>query len=82
MIFDDRIGDMMQQGGFAGAWRRNDQAALSHAQRRHQIHDSRRIAIRDSLELDPSIWIDRRQLFKWSQPWYFVGSSPLIGSAE
>ena len=59
MILDDRVGDVMQQRRLAGAGRRDNQTALSHSERRHQIHDARRVTIRHGLELDAPVRIDR-----------------------
>ena len=64
MIFHDRIGDVLEQRRLAGARRRDDQAALAFAERRHQIHDPRRVTIGHGLELDPLVRIDRGQLFE------------------
>ncbi len=71
MILDDRIGDVMQQRRFAGARWSDNQSALAHAERRHQIHDSRRVTIRHGLELDPLVRIDRGQLFEWAETLIF-----------
>ena len=64
MILHDRVGDVMQQRRLAGARRRDDQAALTHAERRHQIHDARGVTIGHRFEFDPLIRVDRRQLFE------------------
>jgi hypothetical protein len=40
MIGGDRVGDVLQQHGLAGARRRDDQAALALADRRQQVHDA------------------------------------------
>ena len=71
MIFRDRIGDVMQQCRLAGARRSDNQTALAHAQRRHQIHDPRGVTIRRRLQLDPFVRIDRRQFFKRAQTLIF-----------
>jgi hypothetical protein len=60
VILSDRFGDVMQQRRFACARRRDNQTALTHSQRRHQIHDPRGITIRGRLELDPFVRVDRR----------------------
>ena len=67
MIFHDRVGDVMEQCGLAGARRRDNQTALAHPERRHQIHDPRRITVGDRLELDLPVRIDRGQLFERAQ---------------
>jgi len=41
VIFHHRICDVMQQRRFPGSRWSDDEAALSHPQRRHQIHDPR-----------------------------------------
>ena len=71
MIFCHCLGDVMQQRCLAGARRRDNQTALPHSERRHQIHDSRRITIRHCLELDPFVRINRRQLLKWREALIF-----------
>ena len=71
MIFHDRVGDVMQQGRLAGARRRDDQTALAHAERRHQIHDPRGVTIGHGFELDPLVRVDRRQLFERPQALIF-----------
>src|SRR5438132_14272710 len=67
MIFDDRLGDVMKQSRFTGPRRRDNQAALAHAERRHQIHDPRGVAVWHGLELDPLVWVDRGQFLKRTQ---------------
>src|SRR5207302_10196507 len=56
---------------FARARRRHDQPALAHAERRHQIHDARRITIWLGLELDPLVGVDGRKLFERPQALIF-----------
>ena len=46
MILGDRFRDVMQQRCLACARRRDNQTALAHSQRRHQIHDPRGVTIR------------------------------------
>jgi hypothetical protein len=71
MIFGHRLGDMMQQGGLAGARRGDNQTALPHSERRHQIHDPSRVTVRHRFELDSFVRIDRGQLFKRCQTLIF-----------
>ena len=71
MILCDRIGDVMQQRRFACARWRDNQTALAHAQRRHQVHDPRRVTIRHGLELDLFVRIDGGQFFKWTETLIF-----------
>ena len=40
MVGGDRVGHVLQQHGLAGAWRRDDQAALPFANRSQQVHHS------------------------------------------
>jgi len=68
MVLHDGIRDVVEQRCLAGARRRDNQTALAHAERRHQIHDPRRVAIRHRLELDLPVRIDRRQFFERTQP--------------
>src|SRR6266567_7735559 len=71
MIFGDCLGDVMEQRRLASARRRDNQTALAHSQRRRQIHDPRRVTIRHGLELDPLVWVDRRQFLKWAETLIF-----------
>ena len=64
MILHHCIGNVMQKSRFSGAGRRDDEPALSHSERGHQIHDPGRIAIRDRFEFDPLVRIDRGQFFE------------------
>ena len=41
MVLGDRLGDVLQQDGLAGARRGDDQAALPLADGRQQVHDAR-----------------------------------------
>jgi hypothetical protein len=60
MILGDGVGDMMKQRRLAGARRGDNQTALTHAQRRHQIHDPRRVTVGHCFQLDPLVRINRR----------------------
>src|SRR5437588_350333 len=71
VIFRHRIRDVMQQSGFTSARWRDDQAALAHPERRHQIHNPRGVAVRNGLELDPLVWVDRGQFFKRAETLIF-----------
>src|SRR4030095_526255 len=68
MIFCHGVGDVMQQRCLARARWGDNQTALSHSERRHQIHDPRRVTVRNRLELDSLVWIDRGQFLEWRQP--------------
>ncbi len=52
MVGGDRVGDRLQQHGLAGAGRGHDQAALTLAERRHQVHDPRRQVLGVGFEFD------------------------------
>ncbi len=58
VIFRDCVGDMVEKRCLSGARRRDNQAALAHAERSHQIHDPRRITVRDGLKLDPLVRVN------------------------
>ncbi len=65
MIVRDRVGDVLQQHGLAGARRRHDQRALAFADRRNDVDDAgREILLGRILEfhLQPLIGIERRQI--------------------
>ena len=73
MIFGYCFGDVMQQRCLASARRCDNQTALPHSERRHQIHDPRRVALRHRLELDPFVRVDGSQLLKWRETLIFRG---------
>ena len=65
MIGRDRLRDVLQQHGLAGARRRDDQGALALADRRDEIDDARGQFLARwifDLELQPLIGIKRRQI--------------------
>ena len=65
MIVRDRVGDVLQQHGLAGARRRHDKRALALADRRDDVDDPRReILFGRILEfhLQPLVRIERRQI--------------------
>jgi hypothetical protein len=64
VIGGDRVGDRLQQHGLAGARRRDDQAALALAERRHQVHDAGRQVFRIGFEADVLLRIERRQVLE------------------
>ena len=64
MIRRDRLRDALQQHRLAGARRRDDQAALALADRRHQIHDAAGQVVGRRLELEPLLRIERRQVLE------------------
>jgi len=66
MVLDDRLGDVLQQDRLAGARLGNDQAALSLADRRQQVHDARGQRFRPGFQDDLLVRVDRRQLVKIS----------------
>src|SRR5205823_4237187 len=49
------------------ARRRDNQTALAHSQRRHQVHDPRRVTVRHGFELDFFVRINRGQFLKWAE---------------
>ena len=67
VILGHGVGDVMQQRGFSRARRSDDEPALAHAERRHHIHDARRITLGNGFEFDPLVGIDRGQFFKRNQ---------------
>ena len=62
MIRGNRVRHILQQHGFTSARRRNDQSALSFAERCQQIHDARAEILTHCFELDPLLRIKRRQI--------------------
>src|SRR5580698_5431275 len=62
MVRRDRVGDVLQQHGFAGARWRYDQTALSLAEGREQIHDAGADVLAGGFELEAFLRIKRRQV--------------------
>ena len=65
MIGGDRVRDVLQQHGLAGARRRHDQRALALADRRDDVDDARRQILLGRilvLHLQPLVGIERRQV--------------------
>ena len=65
MVGRDRLGDVLQQHGLAGARRRHDQGALALADRRHHVDDAGREILAGrvlDLELQALVGIERRQV--------------------
>ena len=54
MVLGDAVGDVLQQHRLAGARRRHDQAALTLADRHHQVEHARRQVLAFGLERDAS----------------------------
>src|SRR5687767_11746472 len=64
MILCNRVGDGLQQHRLTGAWRRDDETALTFAEWRHQIDDARRQIFGGRLHLQLFFRIQRRQVVK------------------
>ena len=65
MIGGDRMGDVLQDHGLAGARLRHDQPALALADRRHDVDDPPGIVLLGGvarLHLEPLVGIERRQI--------------------
>ncbi len=65
VIGGDRLRDVLQKHGFAGARRRDDQRALTHADRRDDVDDARRHVLAGGivdLELQAPMRIEGRQV--------------------
>ena len=77
VIFRDCLGDVMQQRRLAGARRGDNQTALTHAQRRHQIHDARRVTVRVRLKLNSLVRVDRRQFLERTEALIFCRLLPV-----
>src|SRR5438132_14417854 len=64
MIRRDGVRDLLQQHRFAGARRRNNQAALPFSERREQVHYARADVVARGLKRQPLLRIQRRQIVK------------------
>src|SRR5438067_7979849 len=64
MILGDRISNRLQQHGFAGAWRRDDEAALALPNWRDQVDDARRKIVGRDFHPQHLVRIERRQVVK------------------
>ena len=64
MVLRDRLRDALQQHRLAGARRRDDQAALALADRRHQVEHASREQIGRRFEDEPLLRIERRQVLE------------------
>src|ERR1039458_6048254 len=62
VIRSNRIRHVLQQHGLAGARRRDDQPALSLAERGKQVHDARADILAHGFELQPLLRLERRQV--------------------
>ena len=65
MVVRDRVGDVLEDDGLAGARLRGDQRALAFAERRDEIDDARREVLDGrilDLHLEPLVGIERRQV--------------------
>jgi hypothetical protein len=58
------VRDVLQEHGFAGARRRDDQCALTFTERRHQIDDTGSVVVRCVLKLEPIVRIQRCQVIE------------------
>ena len=64
MILEQAQGDLLQQDRLAGPRRRDDQAALALADRRHQIDDAHVELFGRRFQDEPAIRMQRRQVFE------------------
>ena len=64
IILEDGLGDLLDEDGFSGAGRRDDEAALTLPDRREHVEDARRILRRLDFHLQPDRRLHRRQRFE------------------
>jgi len=64
VVLHDGIGDVLKEGGLAGAGRRHDESALALADWRHEIDDAGGEALGDGLELDALVGTDGGQFLE------------------
>src|SRR5690348_11954734 len=79
MVRGDRVRDRLQQHRLAGARRRDDQSALSFADRREQVHNARADVLAHRLLLDALLRIQRRQVVEEDFVAGFVGRLKVNG---
>ena len=83
VVLHHGVGDVLEQGGLAGAGRGDDEAALPLSDRRHEIHDTGGEALGDSLELDPLVRADGGQFLEEGDVHELRGIGSLdLGGAE
>ena len=64
MVGGDGVGDGLKQHRFAGARRRDDQAALPFADGRQQVHHATTGGLARGFHLDALLRVERRQIVK------------------
>ncbi len=64
MIGSNRVGDVLDQHGLAGAGGGNNQAALAFTDRRHQFDHPHRHIVRHGLKFELFLGVQRRQVVK------------------
>ena len=79
MIGGDGVGDALQQHRFAGARRRDDQAALALADGRQQIHHAAGEVVAHGFELETLVRIERRQVVEEDLVARFLGRLEVDG---
>ncbi len=62
MVGRNRVGDVLQQHGFAGAWRGDDKTALALADGDQHVHDAGAHVVAHGLQLEALLRIKRRQV--------------------
>jgi hypothetical protein len=76
------VGDVLEQGGLAGAGRGYDESALPFADGRHEVDDACGEALGHCFQRDALIRTDRGQLLKERDVINFSGASPSISVAR
>ena len=64
VVLADGVGDLLKQNRLAGSRRGDDQHALAHADRRHQIHDPHVQFLGIHLKDQPAVRMQRREVFE------------------
>jgi len=62
VVLGERVGVVLEDGGLAGAGRRDDERALALPHRRHQVQHPQRQVLVGGLEVEALVGIDRRQV--------------------
>src|SRR5436190_3450563 len=73
MVFEDGVGDLLEEDRLAGARRRDDEGALALAERGDHVHDAHREIVGLGLEADALARVERREALEGDRALRLVG---------